>query len=99
MDKVHDDMDFISTPSYYMDWIEGGALIANPPWYDDSKYGAYGAGSMGTSKKGSIWLRDAVKEKVSHILEIIQQQNMREERRKSGYGEWASQKYIKDKNK
>ena len=99
MDRVHDDMDFISTPSYYMDWIEGGALIANPPWYDDSKYGAYGAGSMGTSEKGSIWLRDAVKEKVSHILEINQQQNMREERRKSGYGEWASQKYIKDKNK
>jgi len=32
LERAVDEMNFISTPSYYMDWIEGGALIANPPW-------------------------------------------------------------------
>jgi len=90
MELVKDDTDFISTPSYYMDWIEGGSIIANPPWYDDSKYGAYGAGSLGSAEKGSIWLKDAINEKISHIHEINQQQLARELRRNSGYGEWGS---------
>ena len=30
MERVVDETDFVATPSYYMDWIEGGALIANP---------------------------------------------------------------------
>jgi creatinine amidohydrolase len=45
MERVVDETNFISTSSYYMDWVEGGALIANPPWDDDTKTGAYGAGS------------------------------------------------------
>jgi creatinine amidohydrolase len=81
MDRVKDDVDFIATPNYYMDWVEGGALVANPPWDDDSRYGAYGAGSLGTAEKGRIWLNAAIVEKVEHIREIHEQQQQREERR------------------
>ena len=28
MDRAMDDTDFVTTPSYYMDWVEGGALVA-----------------------------------------------------------------------
>ena len=81
MDRVVDETDFITTPSYYMDWIEGGALIANPPWEDDSATGAYGAGSLGTAEKGETWLTAAVAEKVAHVNEIHEQQQRRRERR------------------
>jgi creatinine amidohydrolase/Fe(II)-dependent formamide hydrolase-like protein len=89
-----DETNFVSTPSYYMDWVEGGALIANPPWDDDTKTGAYGAGSLATAEKGRIWLQAAIEEKVSHIAEIQLQQQLREERRKSGYGLWRQYKKI-----
>lgn len=89
MDLVRDDTDFISTPSYYMDWIEGGALVANPPWEDDSIYGAYGAGSLGTAEKGQIWLQEAIKEKTFQVKEIHDQHERRESRRNSGYGRWG----------
>jgi creatinine amidohydrolase len=89
MDRVVDEMSFISTPNYYMDWVEGGALIANPPWDDDTETGAYGAGSLATAEKGKIWLEAAIAEKVTHIDEIRQQQKLREERRQSGYGLWG----------
>ncbi|TAK14055.1 MAG: creatininase family protein, partial [Anaerolineae bacterium] len=52
MDRVVDEIEFISTPAYYMDWVEGGALVANPPWEDDTATGSYGAGSLGTAEKG-----------------------------------------------
>jgi creatinine amidohydrolase len=96
MERVIDETNFISTPSYYMDWVEGGALIANPPWDDDTQTGAYGAGSLATAKKGKIWLQVAIDEKVSHIREIQLQQQLREERRKSGYGLWGEKKYNLD---
>jgi creatinine amidohydrolase/Fe(II)-dependent formamide hydrolase-like protein len=89
MERVVDETDFISTPSYYMDWIEGGALIANPPWDDDTRTGAYGAGSLATAEKGRIWLEIAIQEKVAHVLEIHEQQRRREERRNAGYGRWG----------
>ena len=89
MDRVIDETDFVITPSYYMDWIEGGSLIANPPWDDDSKTGAYGAGSLGTAEKGLLWLKAAIEEKVSHVEEIHEQHERREERRKTGYGLWG----------
>ena len=92
MERVVDEIDFVSTPSYYMDWVEGGAIIANPPWDDDTKTGAYGAGSLATAEKGKIWLEAAIAEKVSHIKEIHVQHQLREERRKSGYGLWGKQK-------
>jgi creatinine amidohydrolase len=62
MERVVDEIDFVSTPDYYMDWIEGGALVANPPWDDDTKTGAYGAGSHGTAEKGRLWLEAAIEE-------------------------------------
>jgi creatinine amidohydrolase len=89
MDRVCDDTDFITTPSYYMDWVEGGSLIANPPWDDDSIHGAYGSGSLGTAEKGKIWLNDAIEEKFSHVKEIHEQHNRREIRRNAGFGLWG----------
>ena len=90
MDRVVDETDFISTPSYYMDWIEGGSLIANPPWDDDTKTGAYGAGSQGDAQKGRIWLSVAIEEKAGHVLEIHEQQARREARRNAGFGRWGA---------
>lgn len=81
MDRVIDETSFIATESYYMDWVEGGALIANPPWEDDVSQGAYGAGSLGTAEKGSIWLYDAVAEKIAHVEEIHTQYSRRMKRR------------------
>lgn len=77
MERVVDESIFISTPNYYMDWIEGGALIANPPWEDDTITGSYGAGSLATADKGAKWLAVAVQEKIDHIREIHEQQNRR----------------------
>jgi creatinine amidohydrolase len=89
MERVVDEMDFLTTPSYYMDWVEGGALIANPPWDDDTQTGAYGAGSLGTAEKGKIWLETAISEKASHIREINEQHRLREDRRNRGFGLWG----------
>jgi creatinine amidohydrolase len=89
MDRVVDETDFIATPSYYMDWVEGGSLIANPPWYDDTTTGAYGAGSLATAENGKLWLEAAVTEKVSHIDEIHEQQRRRETRRNSNFGQYS----------
>lgn len=92
MERVVDETDFVSTPSYYMEWIEGGSLIANPPWDDDTKTGAYGAGSHGTAEKGRLWLAAAIEEKVGHVREIHEQHTRREARRESGYGLWGKLK-------
>jgi creatinine amidohydrolase len=81
MERVKDEIDFISTPSYYQDWLEGGPLIANPPWSDDTATGAYGAGSLGTAEKGKVWLDIAIEEKRDHVLEIIDQLTRRKARR------------------
>jgi creatinine amidohydrolase len=89
MERVVDETDFVATPSYYMDWIESGSLVANPPWDDDTKTGAYGAGSHGTAEKGRLWLEAAIEEKVMHVKEIHEQQERREARRKAGYGLWG----------
>jgi creatinine amidohydrolase len=85
MERVVDELDFIATPSYYMDWVEGGALVANPPWEDDTRTGAYGAGSLGTAAKGRLWLEAAISEKVDHVAEIIEQHTRRTARREGGY--------------
>jgi len=90
MERAVDDVDFTATPNYYMDWIEGGALIANPPWTDDTISGAYGAGTQATAEKGRLWLEAAINEKIGHVHEIIEQQRRREERRAEGWvlGSW-----------
>ncbi len=89
MERVVDETDFVATPNYYMDWIEGGSLIANPPWDDDTKTGAYGAGSHATAEKGRLWLEAAVEEKAVHVAEIHEQHRRREQRRNEGYGLWG----------
>jgi creatinine amidohydrolase len=89
MERAVDEMDFVSTPDYYMDWIEGGALVANPPWDDDTKTGAYGAGSHGTAEKGRLWLEAAIQEKADHVNQIHEQHERREKRRNEGYGLWG----------
>lgn len=92
MERVVDEVDFVATPDYYMDWIEGGSLIANPPWDDDTKTGAYGAGSHATAEKGKLWLEAAIEEKAAHVEEIHLQHEMREKRRNDGYGLWGKYK-------
>jgi creatinine amidohydrolase len=89
MERVVDETDFISTPDYYMDWIEGGSLVANPPWDDDTATGAYGAGSHATAEKGRLWLEAAVKEKADHVEQIHEQHERREKRRDEGFGLWG----------
>ncbi len=89
MERVVDETDFISTPDYYMDWIEGGSLVANPPWDDDSQTGAYGAGSHATAEKGRLWLEAAIEEKIDHVEQIHEQHERREKRRNEGYGLWG----------
>ena len=89
MERVVDEIDFVATPDYYMDWIEGGSLVANPPWDDDSKTGAYGAGSHATVEKGRLWLEAAIEEKVNHVEQIHEQHERREKRRNEGYGLWG----------
>ena len=90
MQRVVDETDFVATPNYYMDWIEGGALVANPPWDDDTATGAYGAGSLATAEHGRIWLDAAIAEKIDHVAEIHEQHHRREQRRNAGYGLWGS---------
>ncbi|HJS29138.1 MAG TPA: creatininase family protein [Anaerolineales bacterium] len=77
LDRAVDETDFISTPSYFMDWAEGGALVANPPWLDDTATGGYGAGSLGTAEHGAIWLEAAIQEKAAHVHEIHEQYERR----------------------
>ncbi len=84
LERAVDETDFVTTPNYYMDWIEGGALTANPPWEDDTRTGAYGAGSLGTAEKGKYWLETAIAEKVEHVAEIHEQYRRRKERRMRG---------------
>lgn len=81
MERVVDETEFISTPGYYMDWIEGGELIANPPWTDDTATGSYGAGSLATAENGARWLQVAIEEKIAHVREIHEQQNRRAAKR------------------
>jgi creatinine amidohydrolase len=92
MERVVDETDFISTPDYYMDWIEGGSLVANPPWDDDTATGAYGAGSHATAEKGRLWLEAAIKEKADHVEQIHEQHERREKRRNEGFGLWGKLK-------
>ncbi len=89
MERVVDETDFVATPDYYMDWIEGGSLVANPPWDDDTKTGAYGAGSHATAEKGRLWLEAAIEEKADHVEQIHEQHERREKRRNEGYGLWG----------
>jgi creatinine amidohydrolase len=82
MERVVDEIDFISSASYSMEWNETGALVANPPWKDDTLTGAYGAGSLASAEKGAAWLQAAIREKMGHVEEIIYQHSERVKKRK-----------------
>ncbi len=81
MERVVDEPEFISTANYYMDWIEGGALIMSAMWEDDTLTGAYGSGSLATVENGERWLKVAIEEKVAHVQEIHEQARRRIQRR------------------
>lgn len=81
MDRARPEMDYISTPNFYMDWIEGGRLIANPPWTDDTRTGIYGDPTSATPEKGALWLRAAVAEKVELLAEVRDQHARRKAHR------------------
>ena len=81
MDRAVDETNFISTPNYFMDWLETGALIANPPWEDDTLTGAYGASTLAEATHGLRWLEVAIDEKVGLVREIHEQQDRRQARR------------------
>ena len=78
MERATTETDFISTPGYYMDWVEGGRLIANPPWSDDTASGIYGDGRLGSAEKGRLWLAAAVEEKLASVRELRQQHTLRQ---------------------
>lgn len=77
MERVVDEIEFITTPNYYMDWVEGGLLIMSHPWEDDTLTGAYGACSVATAENGERWLKAAVQEKIDHVREIHEQARLR----------------------
>ena len=83
MDRARPETDFISTPNYYMDWIEGGRLIANPPWTDDTVTGIYGDPTSATANKGALWLRAAIAEKLE-LLDEVREQHTRRKAHRAG---------------
>jgi creatinine amidohydrolase len=91
MERATTETDFISTPGYYMDWVEGGRLIANPPWSDDTVSGIYGDGRLGSAEKGRLWLAAAVEEKLETVRELREQHTLRQIKRawRAATREWA----------
>lgn len=81
MDQATTETEFISSPNYTMDWIEGGRLIANPAWSDDTTSGIYGDGTLGTAEKGRLWLAAAIQEKLEILREIRDQHTRRQMKR------------------
>jgi creatinine amidohydrolase len=81
MEQATIETDFVSTPNYTMDWVEGGRLIANPPWTDDTASGIYGDGTLGRAEKGRLWLAAAVAEKLEVLREIREQHARRQAKR------------------
>ena len=81
MAQATTETDFVSTPGYFMDWVEGGRLIANPPWSDDTTSGIYGDGRLGTAEKGRLWLAAAVEEKLETVRELREQHALRQSQR------------------
>jgi creatinine amidohydrolase len=90
MERVVDEIEFITTPNYYMDWVEGGLLIMSHPWEDDTLTGAYGAGSVATAANGERWLKAAIQEKVEHVREIHEQARRRLAKRAALAERWGS---------
>lgn len=84
-----DELDFVVTSRYGMDWISDGVLVANPPWSDDTRTGTYGAPSVATPENGRRWMEIAVDELAIQVRDIVEQQRRRGERRRQGWVEGA----------
>lgn len=93
MEWAVDEVDFVTTARYGMDWISDGVMVANPPWSDDTRTGSYGAPSVATAEKGRRWMAAAVDELAILIAEVVEQQSRRLARRAGGWleGAWRSE--------
>lgn len=89
MELAVDEIDFVITPRYGVDWVSDGVLVANPCWTDDSITGSYGAPTVATREKGERWMQQAVQELHEHLNEVSEQWRLREQRRHEGWTEGA----------
>jgi creatinine amidohydrolase len=89
LDRAVDEADFLESPNYRMDWNGEGALILNPPWSDDTRTGTYGCPSLASAAKGEAWLQAGVAEIETHLHELRQQWERRQQRRQQGWVEGA----------
>jgi creatinine amidohydrolase len=89
MEWAVDEVDFVVTPRYGMDWISDGVMVANPPWSDDTRTGTYGAPSVATAENGRRWMEAAVEELAIQVHDMIEQQRRRLARRLDGWVEGA----------
>ncbi|MBT9586505.1 creatininase family protein [bacterium] len=89
LDRAVDEADFLESPNYRMDWNGEGALILNPPWSDDTRTGTYGSPSLASAVKGQAWLEAGAAEVVTHLHELRQQWQRRQQRRQQGWTEGA----------
>jgi creatinine amidohydrolase len=98
MDRATTETEFISTPNYTMDWVEGGKLTANPAWSDDTTSGIYGDGRLGTAEKGLLWLASAIEEKLDILQEIREQHVRRQMKRAMRKEKFSLEKRKKQKS-
>lgn len=98
LERVVDEPDFTTTPDYGMDWVEDGALIANPPWSDDTRTGSYGSPSVATAEKGRVWLEAAGLEMARLAAQVREQGRLRRARRAAGWrqGAWRERLPAQD---
>lgn len=89
MDLAVDEIEFVATPRYQVDWISDGVMAANPCWSDDTRTGSYGAPTVSSAANGKRWMEAAVAELALHIEEVEAQQRMRLKRRSEGWVEGA----------
>lgn len=89
LDRAVDEIDFVATSRYQVDWISDGVLVANPAWTDDTRTGTYGAPSVSTAAKGQLWMEAALVELGLHLDEVKEQQRLRRHRRATGWVEGA----------
>ena len=89
MEWAVDEIDFLSSPQFRMDWVEEGAIIANPPWSDDTLTGSYGAPTLASLERGQTWLAAAAQDLSELAEEVWQQQQERKIRRRGQYREEA----------
>ena len=79
-----DEVNFLDSPNCSMDWVESGALLANPPWTDDTATGGYGAPTLASAERGREWLQVAAEDLTLLAAEAHEQHEQRKLRRGAG---------------